>query len=54
MPHWEEAEDEYGYPIWIGYVDCGPWGLVEFTRRVRWLSLGLSWRKEPLWLIATS
>ena len=28
MIHWEPSEDAVESPIWLRFIDCGPWGLV--------------------------
>lgn len=43
MLHWEEAEDERGMPIWLRFVDGGPWGLILTGTFPRWLRMPWGW-----------
>ena len=49
-PHWEEGEDERGLPVWLLYLDCGPWGLVPDPDgyRVRFEMPRVPWCKHQL------
>lgn len=37
MIHWEEGEDERGFPVWLRYVDYCHWGLVQTGMMPRWI-----------------
>lgn len=37
MLHWEESEDEHGFPVWLRYVECSHWGLFLTDQQLRWL-----------------